>query len=300
MPRWIGDAVSSTFDLRMREVVAPLIGEESVGWRVESDQGPLAIQLAPSWRTEDEVEWVHQRMRAFRRHVPEVVTPLLSGAGASAVPTRDRLITVFPFVDGRPLDDADEGLRLEAARVLARIHTVGLTISAPPRPPVGALAPSRRELPPDPPEMRDPDLDRWEQRLDDEPVLRGLIHGDFYGRNLICDHEGIAGVIDWMEMERAPLVTELGWVIWEFSQVDDGDDLDLERAQAFLDAYRVAGGTVPTTEEEHLVPAIRKRLRAEVRASFAEAAAHGRDPGPDPYRESEMRAFSRLRDVRFP
>jgi Ser/Thr protein kinase RdoA (MazF antagonist) len=301
LPADVRAAIDEAYDLRLRVTIDHRAGEETAGWQCEIEGGAsVFVQHYPTWRSTAEIAWVHARLQAIAATVPEAIVPLAASDGRTVLGTGGGPVVVFPFVDGAPLDDADENLRLGAARLLARIHAAGLRTPASPRPPSHPGAPSFRRPPVDLPPMVDPELDVWERSLDDGSFLRGLIHGDVYGRNVLCRDGTVVGVIDWMEMDRAPLVLELGWTIWEFSQNDDGDDLDIRRARSFLATYRAAGGPVRPEENGHLVPAIRRRLRSEVRSSFAADAVRDGPPEPNAYREAEIRAFPRLADVTFP
>jgi len=299
LPASARKALEEQFGIAVRAVTGSLVGEESVGWRVETDRGTVAVQRFPAWRSPSDVAWVHERIAEIRAHVPEAVGPMRALDGSTLVPLEDGILSVFPFVVGEPLDPDDEALRIDAARLLSRMHVAGSSIEVPPRPMPPWGRPEDERSVPDDPVMVDPELAAWERTLTERRLVRGLIHGDFYPRNVLCRDGRVAGVIDWMETDVAPLVYELGWVLWEFSQNAAGDDLDVERARRFLGAYRAAGGRVPPSEDEHLVPAMRRRLRLEVRRSSAEDAAQGEGLTPDAYRDAEIRAFPKLRDLAF-
>ena len=299
LPGWVAKELSPRYGIEFPDVGDAFHGEESSGWRVGTANGAFAIQVYPAWRSDAEIAWVHAAVAAIHVRIPEAVAPLATTDGQTVVRAGGRLVSLFPFVDGLPLDDGDEALRIEAAALLARVHRAGRSIPMRPRPPASVSADAETRPPPDGPDLVDARLDAWEGGVERRRHLNGIIHGDYYSRNVLC-HEGkILGVIDWMEMRLAPLVIEVGWVVWEFSQNDDGDDLELDRAAAFLEAYRSAGGPVPSDEDADLIPAIRHRLRAEVRASFSRDAGRGDAAETDAYREAEIRAFSRLRHVRL-
>ena len=60
---------------------------------------------------------------------------------------------------------------------------------------------------------------------------------------------------------------EVAWAAWEFAKAPVGD------AQAFLEAYRVAGGPLRSTGREPVVPFLRRRPRDEIRFNLAAAGA---------------------------
>jgi Ser/Thr protein kinase RdoA (MazF antagonist) len=275
-------------------------GEESDVWRVETDQGMIVVILGPAWRTEDELRWVHSLTAHCSRTIPEVVAPIAARDGSTVFTFADQPVCLFPFIDGAELDTTDESLCLSAARLLARIHTAGQTWigSSIPRPPSKPLSPWDITLPPDPPELVDAELDKWYVSLRDRAdVTRGAVHADYYSRNTLTRDGRICGVIDWNDSDIAPLILEVGWCTWEFTQTPTGDELHDDRARAFLTAYVEAGGPCPPSEFASAVQAIRWRLRNESRYELA-AAARGEDWDQE-YTEQQIRAFAQLRGRRI-
>ena len=177
-----------------------------------------------------------------------------------------------PFVAGQALDREDGSLRRAAARLLAQIHQV--LASRPPQhasPAPGPDSPYARPLPQTPPELSDTELDRLEDGFARAPgtLSRGPLHGDYHPRNILCADGRITGVIDWDEANLGFLADELAWAAWEFCHTPGRDDLDFERAQAFIHVYRESGGPCPPRENLYLIPFIRRRLRHEVRRSLS-------------------------------
>jgi len=299
VPTWIHNVAFRRFGIRVSSTGVPLVGEESDGWRVDGECGLVVVQRYPSWRRASEIAWVHGLVRQLQTRIHEAVAALTAVDGATVVEAGGGFVSIFPFIRGEHLDVDDRSLRRQAAALLARIHLAGLDTSPPPRPPSGPDAPSEPASALDPPELWDADLDAWEADLHEHDPIRGLIHGDFYARNIICRDGAIEGVVDWLEMRPAPLVTELGWTLWEFCQTED-DDLDRVKAKEFLGAYRAADGPVSPNEDAGLIQAIRRRLRAEVRISLAAERADDGRPIDLAYRNAEIQAFSKLRDMPFP
>jgi Ser/Thr protein kinase RdoA (MazF antagonist) len=114
-------------------------------------------------------------------------------------------------------------------------------------------------------QLPDEDLDSWLIRWRSDPAIRepaGLVHGDFYRRNILCRDDRIVGLIDWDDVRHDLLIADLAWAVWELAKSQDGTMLLLDRAEAFLSAYEEAGGLVRRAEA--LVPLIRVHLRYEV------------------------------------
>lgn len=283
--------VAAWFGTELEPVEGPISGEESTGWRVASLRGDLFVQVMPTWRSADDVGWVHEVIRSVAATVPEAVAPLAGADGRTVVVLDRRPVAVFPFVRGDPLDAGDQDMRSQAAGLLARIHRA-LLHRPTPRPRPGPLSPPTPPVA-DPPEIRDPELETWWRALRNLGRLRGPIHGDVYPMNIRCHAGRIVGVIDWMEAHVDFIGQELGWTTWELAQTDSGEDLNWDTATEFLERYRAEGGPVPRTEDGDLVQFIRWRLRNEIRADLARRAAG--EPSDSAYTRAELRAFARLR-----
>jgi Ser/Thr protein kinase RdoA (MazF antagonist) len=271
-------------------------GDECEVWMAPSERGPLVIRLSPTWRTMEELLWVHELVRLAAFHVSVAIPPLAAQDHSSLFLYGKRPTAIFPFVGGEALDREDGSLRRAAARLLAQLHQV--MVSRPPehsRPAPGPNSPDAQPFPPAPSELADAELDRLEDGLARAPgtLSRGPLHGDYYPRNILCADGRITGIIDWDEATMGFLADELGWAAWEFCHSPSGDDLDFERAQAFVRMYHEAGGPCPARDNLYLIPFIRRRLRQEVRRSLA--AEERGEPWDAAYREAEMRAFGKLK-----
>ncbi len=122
----------------------------------------------------------------------------------------------------------------------------------------------------------------------DAPV--GVVHGDFYRRNLIWRGGRIVGVVDWDEARVDHFGAELAWSVWEFAKRSSGEAMHPDRAIAFLADYAAAGG--PGFPDRMITPLIRERLRWEIRRSRC-AALQGERPD-EVYEAAEVRAFAHL------
>jgi Ser/Thr protein kinase RdoA (MazF antagonist) len=269
-------------------------GYESDVWRWQSDRGDLAVRVSPAWRTLDELNWVHSLNRHCAASIPEVVAPLPDQTGATVFAFQQQPVSVFPYIAGISLDTTSADLCAAAARLLGQIHTVAQSwTGSAHRPASHSTVP--QPLPPDryPPELIDPELDAWHAALLQSTAASvGPHHGDFYEENVLCADGQISGVIDWDEAQVKPLILETGWSTWEFSQTDAENDLDDDKARAFLAAYMQTGPLQPA-ELQGVIPAIRWRLRSESVLALA-AAERGEDWDRE-YTEREIFAFQGLK-----
>jgi hypothetical protein len=202
-------------------------------------------------------------------------------------------VMVFPFVDGSH-PQLTEQVAHRAAELLATVHR-GLTDawSGSERPGSSGNNPFRGAPPAG--LLRDDALDRWERSIDAErPEVP--IHGDFYGGNLIVADGRIAGVIDWSDAHLSHPEQEVAWATWEFCQNDAGDDLIDDRAEAFLRTYIDNGGPAPVDAPFDPMPWIRRRLRWEARAWFADPRSKTE---VSDYHEAQLVAFETLRTRRL-
>jgi len=194
-------------------------------------------------------------------------------------------VALFPFVEGQILDRDDPVLRQQAARLLAAIHQALLSWPGGPRPPSGAGEP----MPPaDPPHLFDPALDEW-WAAHHSSLLVSTTHGDYYRRNLLCAGRRIVAVIDWHEATVGPLAFELAGATFELCR-DDAHKLDYAKVDAFVDAYRSAGGPVPDRELEMLLPLMRCWIRDDARSSLA----YEPNLEANHYAANQIRAFREL------
>ena len=283
------------------EVVRSLSGgDECAIWLILSDQGWCAVRISPPWRSLACLGWVHALMLALQPVLPVVIAPLKASNGSTLFVHQENPVALFPYVEGRHVGREDPAQREAAARLLAHLHRAMLTVSVPDSAPVRLLS----EAPwaprsADPAALDDADLDTWHaslmQRLGS--FTCGPIHGDYYRRNLLVNRGAITAVLDWDDAHPDVLMQEVAWSTWEFAKTASGDAWHPERARAFVEAYRIAGGPCQAAEYRTLIPFIRWRLREEVRYNLAAAAA-GKPWDPD-YVDGEIHAFQRLHGQSF-
>lgn len=271
-------------------------GYEAEVWRVDD----IVVRVSPTWRTDAELLWVHELTQHCATALPQVIAPLHALNGETLFRWNDHPITLYPFVDGEILDRDDDHQIQQAARLLAQIHTLGLTWQDKrPRPSLSNIAPSIPTDQIDPTSIVDPDLDEWITTVfEASEQVQGAIHGDYYRANILCEAGQIAGIIDWDESEIRPLITEVAWAMWEFTHAATGDDLDVERANLFLNSYCTERDSLTDTDIAFVIPLIRRHLRYEIRRSIADEQ-RGDSVDLD-YRNAEIRAFNNLRHCVFP
>ena len=150
--------------------------------------GKCVLHVSPNWRGESELSWVH------------AVAGFVVGSGICAVAPivresstyfiwRDRLVAVYPYVNGRPLDRDDEERRKDAACVLGKIHSCLVNFSLPKlvskRDALGlnsGLLSSDCEVPES---LVAEKLDRTWQKILGNGLTTSVTHGDYYRANIL-------------------------------------------------------------------------------------------------------------------
>lgn len=269
--------------------------------------GQVVVRIAGPRATEAELEYEHRLVERIAARVPEVSAPLHTLDGKTVVAFGRLLGSVWPWIDGRAGARRSATTAATAGALLARIHAAGLE--------VGPL-PSR----PGQPSLADLDLrENWMWDVDaalafrPDPLLEdawnelgetielcrgaglvtGVVHGDYYSRNVIVRRARAVGVIDWDYAKPEWLVWELARSTWEFAKDKRLHDLRPERARLFLEAYRSAGGPVPREEEHLLLPLIRS-VRTEEALRHLTDGAYGR-LWDARYTAHNLRAIANLR-----
>ena len=104
--------------------------------------------------------------------------------------------------------------------------------------------------------------------------------------NVLVENGQVTAFLDWEEADVDWLVWDLASALWWFCS--RGDELDTAAMTAFVAAYRHAGGRVPPSEDDLLIPLIRAKRVLEVLR-----APTDRDPQWD-YQLANLRAYERL------
>lgn len=275
------DAIQRCFDRRIRHATQIEQGDEAVVWRTETDEGPVVVHVGPAWRSSEELAWTHAVLRRAAARVPVAIAPLAGPGGATFLFHHGHPVTLFEFVDGDPLDPTDAALD-DSARVLARIHSALADWPGGPRPRSGPRGPAGRDPGDDPPGLVDRELDDW-WAATSASLRTGVVHGDYYPRNLLCRRSRVVAVIDWHEARIAPIAGEIAWAAWEVAH-DDRLGLLPERAGRFLDAY---GPGAPSFALA--LSLMRVWLRDNIR--YGLALARGGTSIDDDYLGLQLRAF---------
>lgn len=270
-------------------------GYECDIWRV----GQYVVRICPEWRSDAELDWVYRHVAMIGEQIPEVVSPIKTKDDTYFIRFENRPVVIFPYIEGELLDRNNPELLRQAAELLAQIHnTSSRSLENITRPPSDPSAPTEVPLQNDPKYIQDPQLDTWyNQFMASENLKMGLMHGDYYRGNILCDGDVINGVIDWDELTYGEIIREIAWATWEQCHTESGDYLDIERARLFVTTYQGINNTLSSFEYKAIIPLIRYHLRYEIRRSFAAEEA-GEDWDED-YRQQEIRAFNNLRNLVF-
>lgn len=293
----LGDLVGQLYGIHADNWLAVHNGDESDVWRVDAAENAFAVHVSPSWRQPTELKWVHQLTRYVASKVPEAVPPLKNRAGETFTVltqgSQRRLVSVYPFVEGDTLDRTDPAAVAAAGRLLAVVHRRLSTWSGPPRPYVQAAQhPSDRSLLG---RVHDPQLDaNRAQQLAQSPI-RGVIHGDYYRRNLLAVGDHIHGLVDWHDAGLGLYVDELVWAAWEFGH-DDTFCFLPDMAHSLVSAYLSTGGLVHTGDLQHAKTSMRHMLKRDI-LNGIEAAARAEEPIDQGYLGLQVRAFFTLADT---
>jgi Ser/Thr protein kinase RdoA (MazF antagonist) len=273
-------------------------GDEAAVWRADGPDGTWAVHLSPVWRGSAELAWVHQVVAFVAGDVPEAIAPVSSRSGDTFAAVADqqgrqRLVTVSGFRTGTNLDRDDRGAVEAAGGLLGRIHRRLAHWRGPDRPAATAHLPSAPKWLTE--RLDDPALDAARTEFIDTRPVCGVIHGDYYRRNLLCHGADIRGVVDWHEARPAPYLDELAWATWEFAH-DDQHRFRPDSAQAFLNGYATKGPPGAVPDWPTLSCLMRHMLRVDIQIGVAASLA-GRQEMDMPYLERQIAAFWALRDI---
>lgn len=71
----------------------------------------------------------------------------------------------------------------------------------------------------------------------DNGLGQGIIHGDYYRRNILTDGKHISAVLDWDETITSWVEYEIANAVWEFARDDSRCTMNPKRQTLFLDAF---------------------------------------------------------------
>lgn len=184
------------------------------------------------------VAWEHSLVRFFAGRLPEIAAPI-----AQPIEAEGAVVSLWPYVRGRPARRRDPSHAVAAAKVLARLHHAGRDWD-------GGQKPVRRS---------------WEAAPVEVEGERGPVHGDFFGGNILMRRGRVVGVVDWEESSIDLLAYDLANAVWQFCVDKRRHDFDQGLAAAMLQAY---GSDL---RPDDLIPLILIRLRWELEVWGAES-----------------------------
>jgi len=168
----------------------------------------------------ENVRWEHALLRFLAEEIDQVVDPLVALDGSTFYVDGDRIVSVFPFLEGEELRSQEPLFRDELPVLLARVHR-------------RAQAWPVAEQRPGVPSLRERDWDRndwWDWSIVEKPppLVRAFeelhewvaaadlsvcpIPGDFHAGNVLVRDGHVAGIVDWQYARRDwPASNWRGW-----------------------------------------------------------------------------------------
>lgn len=287
----------ASYGLRVSEA-EPLTGGWDVhadSWLVRSERGPLVVREDRSLTVQSAC-WLDAVLEAAARGGVPVSAAVRTRAGAAGAALDDHAVTVRRYVEGATVDRDRPHEAAHAAGVLARLHAALRGVERR-RPDRSRWHPELWPGDDDPEALRDPQLDSFEAAFArDGRFVDTVIHGDYWGDNLIWSAGRVAAVVDWSEARHDKAVRELARGTWEFAHNSEADGLDIGRARAFLGAYGEAAGGFERDTAEVLAPLMRHEVRLNARYSYCEAERDD-DQVEREHANGLVRAFARLREL---
>jgi Ser/Thr protein kinase RdoA (MazF antagonist) len=237
--------------------------------------GEFIVRVEP-----DDLEsarWEHALLRFLAEEIEQVVDPLVALDGSTFYADGDRIVSVFPFLDGDELRSQEPVFRHELPVLLARVHR---------RAQAWPVADQR----PGVPSLRQRNWDRndwwdWSVVEKSAPLVRafgelrewvataelrvGVIHGDFHTGNVLVRDGRVAGIVDWQYARRDWPALELAGMVWDLCSAGMSTMLDPALRDEVVGRYVDAGGP---GEPEALVPLMRLESLVSTLISLTRAA----------------------------
>jgi Ser/Thr protein kinase RdoA (MazF antagonist) len=237
-------------------------------FRLEGVGRPTVLHIKHPPADGGSVDWEHRLLARLSVHLPEALAPLPAVDGSTWFWFRGRPVWLVAWAPGGPAGPVD---RQAVATVLGRLHSCPVQVSGRPNharllrlplPPVrqlpAALAPWQAAIAAARTEVTT--LVRWLEG--ERRPITGITHNDIFPGNVLVHQGRVTAVLDWEEAAIDWQVWDLASSLWPFCA--HGDRLDDRAVVEFLTAYRAAGGPVPPSEGELIVPLIRAKLLLEV------------------------------------
>lgn len=224
----------------------------------------------------ESVRWEHALLRFLAEEIDQVVDPLVALDGSTFYVDADRIVSVFPFLEGEELRSQEPVFRDELPVLLALVHR-------------RAQASPIAEQRPGVPSLRERDWDRndwWDWSIVEKPspLVRAFeelrewvatadlcvcpIHGDFHTGNVLVRDGHVVGIVDWQYARRDWPALELAGMVWDLSSDGESTTLDTALRDQIVGRYVDAGGPgepralVPLMRLESLVSALFSLTRA--------------------------------------
>jgi Ser/Thr protein kinase RdoA (MazF antagonist) len=124
------------------------------------------------------------------------------------------------------------------------------------------------------------------------------IHGDYWRNNVLVQNDVISAVLDWNKCQVEWLVYEVGQATWEFCKNRSQNTLDFPKAVRFLQAYQEAGGAVPSSDFDLIVPFIRCLRIIEILFALQHSLDSSQQPSPYGLNEHLMHNLLSLENLR--
>ncbi|MGD1908968.1 MAG: phosphotransferase [Leptolyngbyaceae cyanobacterium] len=291
-------------------------GESNQVFRLDCDRSNFVLRISHSAHTEASLAYEHRLLQFMSQRIPEVPAPIVTHEGSTSLQHDGSLITLFPFMPGRMLDDENEAECMMAAQMFAQLQRVGMEypdLSPRPNKPrfceldwennhwwrwneVESLLFHRADT--FLKTVSDPDQRALTERFfakrnfiaQEREVLRDWVamlrhsgrsplfaptHCDYWCNNILVKEGQITAVVDWDGCKAEWLFYALGRATWDFCKDKCQHRLNYQKAVRFLQAYQAAGGPVPSTEFDLLVPVMRCVCIIEVLLGLQDAAEVG-------------------------
>lgn len=237
--------------------------------------GEFVVRVEPA--DPASVRWEHALLRFLADEIEQVVAPLAALDGSTFYVDGDRVVSVFPFLEGDELRSREALFRGELPALLARLHRRAQDWPI-------------TEQRPGVPSLRERDWDSndwWDWSLVDKPapLVRAFdelrewvadahalhvcaIHGDFHTGNVLVRGGHVAGIVDWQYSRRDWPALELAGMVWDLSWDGTSTTIDPYFRDDLVQRYVESGGpaevaaVVPMMRLESLVSALISLTRA--------------------------------------
>ena len=240
--------IAAHWEIAVGEPLEPIPANTNVLVRA----GPYLVRAERS--SAESVRWEHELLTFLAEEVPEVVAPIGAPDGSTFIARDERVVSVFPYVDGAQIVRSDDHVRAQLPEVLGRIHR---------RASAWAVTTQRPERP----AYRELDWHSnlwWDWSLvEATPVLErafaetrdwvasapklttSAIHGDFHPGNVLARDGDVAAVVDWSFARLDWTAIDLAYVVGVLAVNEDGS-LDAGVVERAIETYTDAGGTAET------------------------------------------------------